>query len=66
MRRFRIDVPFILGFLAVGGLVSYWVIAAVLRGANPLVIPIIIAVGIVGSGIGLYVTRVIRTKIIKK
>ncbi len=66
MSKFRLYIPYILGFLAVGGLTSYWVVDAIVAGASPLVIPIFIAVGLVGSVIGLYVTRVIRRKVIKK
>lgn len=66
MSKFRLDRPYVLGLLVYGALVTYWVIAAVVRGANPLAILIIIAVGIVGSGMGLYVAWLIRTKITKK
>ncbi len=66
MGRFRLDIPYILGLLAVGILVAYWVIAAIVRGDNLLVIPILVAVGVAGSGIGLYVAWLFRTKVLKK
>ncbi len=60
------DLPYILGFLAVGALTSYWIVAVIVEGANPLAIPIIIAVGVAGSGIGLCVAWLVRTRVIKK
>ncbi len=66
MKGFRLDIPILLGVLAGVGLTSSWVISAIVRGTNLLVIPIIIAVGVVGSGIGLYVGWLFREKVIRK
>ncbi len=66
MNKSRLDVPLMLGILAGVVLTSYWVIAAIVADANMLVIPIIITVGVVGSGIGIFIGWLFRAKVIKK
>ncbi len=58
--------PLVLGILAGLGLTTYVVVATIVSGVNPMAIPIIVAVGVVGTGIGLYVGHLFRSKVNRK
>ena len=66
MSKPRLDLPLVLGILAGIALTSYVSIATVVRGTNPLAVPIIIAVGVIGTAIGLYVGSRFSKRVIGK
>jgi len=62
----RRDLPLTLG-LAAGCGVTIWIMTDLLLiGASPLVIPIVIAVGVVGTTIGVWIGRRITRAFIRK
>ncbi len=69
MRKLRLDrasVPYAVGLLAGAGVGCYLVIDVMVRGASPLVIPLVSVLYIVGSTIGLSVFWLFRKILTKK
>ncbi len=66
MNKLLSDLPLLLGLLAGLGLTTYVAVAAVVAGTSPLAVPIIIAVGTAGTGIGIWVGWRFRSKIIRR
>ena len=61
----RRDLPLTLGLAAGCGITIWIMVDLLLIGASPLVIPIVIAVGVGGTTIGVWVGRFVQRRFIR-
>ncbi len=66
MKKVPFDVPFVLGLAAGAAVTTLAMVGAITGGASLLTIPIILGVGLVGTGIGIYVGWLFRKNVIKR
>ena len=59
-------VPLVLGLVAGAAVATLAMVGAITSGASLLTIPIILGVGLVGTGIGIYVGWLFRKNVIKR
>ena len=59
-------VPLVLGLVAGAAVTTLAMVGAITSGASLLTIPIILGVGLVGTGIGIYVGWLFRKNVIKR
>ena len=66
MKKVPFDVPLVLGLVAGAAVTTLAMAGAIAGGASLLTIPIILGVGLVGTGIGIYVGWLFRKNVIKQ